>query len=100
MSQLTDAEMGIVCHALHQTYLCVETRHTEVRADVLHRLAAFPPANIGRDQLTLASFAKLMTRRGAENPGAVAAILVKYQPYLHQLEHYTMLRQGLLRRTL
>ncbi len=91
--QLTDAEVGIVCHALHQTYLHVQTRHEKLRAEVLHRLRTFPQQQICREQLTVASMAKLMTRRGTENTGLMSAILAKYQPFLHQLDHYTKLRQ-------
>jgi hypothetical protein len=93
LPQLTDAEVGIVCHALHQTFLYIETRHTELRDQILRRLCAFPPRNISRDQLTVSSMAKFMKRRGAENTALICDILTKYEPYLHQLDHYTKLRQ-------
>jgi hypothetical protein len=94
LPQLTDAEVGIVCHALHQTFLYIETRHTELRDQMLRRLCAFPPRNISRDQLTVSSMAKFMKRRGAENTALICDILTKYEPYLHQLDHYTKLRQA------
>ena len=90
---MTDAEVGIICHALHQTYLYVQTPHNHLRGDVLRRLAAFPAANIGRDQLTVGSMAKLMKRRGTENTTVVCEILRKYEPHLHQMDHYTKLRR-------
>jgi len=95
LPQLTDAEVGIICHSLHQTFLYIETRHGELRAQVLRRLCAFPARNISRDQLTVSSMAKLMKRRGAENTAVMCDILNKYEPYLHQLDHYTKLRQGI-----
>jgi hypothetical protein len=92
LPELTDAEVGIVCHALHQTFLYLQAEHRELRADLLGRLAAYPAASIGRDQLTIGSMAKLLKRRGAENTALICKILDKFRPHLQQLDHYTKLR--------
>eukprot|EP00092_Neocalanus_flemingeri_P030050 GFUD01032626.1.p1 GENE.GFUD01032626.1~~GFUD01032626.1.p1 ORF type:complete len:825 (+),score=217.37 GFUD01032626.1:35-2509(+) len=89
---LTQREVGVVCHSLHQAHLYLETEHSTVRQAALNCLLEFPDSHIVRDQFTVSGVAKFMKKRGSENTRQVIAIMKKYKPHLYSLNSYTKLR--------
>ena len=85
-------EVGVICHALHQCGLYLETGHTEVRRLLLRALISFPDSLVLRHEFAMSSIAKYLKRRGSESHGAVVATMVKYQPHLKHLDIFSRIR--------
>jgi len=85
-------EVGIICHALHLTYLHLESRHHIVRKILLETLLNFPERNVLKDQLALASIAKVLKRRGAVNSEIICNIMTKFEKHLGIMDTYPKFR--------
>ena len=92
LPELTSVEVGIICHGLHQTHLHLTTEHNNVRHLFLQSILEFPEINIMKDQLAIASTAKILKKRGAFNTSVICEIMKKFEPYLGIMQSYTKLR--------